>query len=263
MTRLNRAGIPVFESPERCMRAIARAMRTHEPAPPAGGPLGSLLPPGPLSESEAKALLAGRGVPSPRCAVAGDPAQIPAAVAAAGLAGPLAVKADCLGAVHKAEVGALRLGVPVDEAGPAAAVVWEAARAAFGVGRVRGVLVEEMVDPVAELMVSVHRDPHVGPIVTVGAGGSLVELLGDAVSRLAPVGAEEAGRMLDGLRIAPLLDGHRGRPHADRPALTAAIAQVSRLGPLLGSGAELVEVNPLAALARGVSVLDAVVEGAR
>ncbi len=263
MTRLNRADIPVFESPERCMRAIARAMRADEPAAPAGGPLGSLLPPGPLSESEAKALLAGRGVPAPRCAVAGDPAEIPAAVAAAGLAGPLAVKADCLGAVHKADAGALRLGVPVDEAGPAAAAVWEAARAAFGIARVRGVLVEEMVDLVAELMVSVHRDPHVGPIVTVGAGGSLVELLGDAVSRLAPIDAEEAGRMLDGLRIAPLLDGHRGRVPADRAALTAAIAQVSRLGPLLGSGVELVEVNPLAALARGVSVLDAVVEGTR
>lgn len=263
MTRLNRAGIPVFESPERCMRAIARVMRADEAAAPAGGPPGAPLPSGPLSESEAKALLAGRGVPAPRRVVARDPAEIPAAVAMAGLAGPLAVKADCLGAVHKADAGALRLGVSVAEAGPVAAAVWEAARAAFGVARVRGVLVEEMVDPVAELMVSVHRDPHVGPIVTVGAGGSLVELLGDAVSRLAPVDAEEAGRMLDGLRIAPLLDGHRGRLPADRAALTAAIAAVSRLGPLLGSGVELVEVNPLAALARGVSALDAVVEGTR
>ncbi len=261
MTRLNRAGVPVFESPERCMRAIARAMRADEAAAPAAGPPGAPLPRGPLYESEAKALLAAHGVPAPRGVAAPDAARVPAAVAAAGLAGPLAVKADCLGAVHKTDVGALRLGVPVAEAGRAAEQVWQAARAAFGSERVRGVLVEEMVEPVAELMVSVHRDPHVGPIVTVGAGGSLVELLGDAVSRLAPVNADEAERMLGGLRIAPLLDGHRGRPPADRAALTAAIAAVSRLGPLLGAGIELVEVNPLAALARGVGALDAVVEG--
>lgn len=261
MTRLNRAGIPVFESPERCMRAIARAMAADDAHGPAGGPPGAALPPGPLCESEAKALLAERGVAAPRGAVCRDPADVPGAVAAAGLGEVVVVKADCVGAVHKADAGALRLGVPSAEAGRVAAEVWEAARAAFGPERVRGVLVEEMVDPVAELMVSVHRDPHVGAVVTVGAGGSLVELMGDAVSRLAPVDAEEAGRMLGGLRLAPLLEGHRGRPAADRDALAAAIAAVSRLGPLLGSGVELVEVNPLAALARGVRALDAVVEG--
>ena len=171
------------------------------------------------------------------------------------------MKADCVGAVHKAEVGALRLGVPAEEAGRVATEVWEAARAAFGADRVRGVLVEEMVEPVAELMVAVHRDPHVGAVVTVSAGGALVELMDDAVSRLAPVDADEADRMLGDLRMAPLLGGHRGRPAADRAALAAAIAAVSRLGPLLGSGVELVEVNPLAALAHGVRALDAVVEG--
>jgi acetate---CoA ligase (ADP-forming) len=86
-------------------------------------------------------------------------------------------------------------------------------------------------------------------------------VLGDAVSRLAPVDADEAGRMLDGLRTAALLDGHRGRPAADRAALAAAVAAVSGLGPLLGAGAELVEINPLAALVDGVRALDAVVEG--
>jgi succinyl-CoA synthetase beta subunit len=207
-------------------------------------------------------LLEERGVASPRRVVLPGPAGVSEAVAHAGLGDAVVVKADCVGSVHKADVGALRLGVPAAEAGRVAAEVWEAARAAFGTERVRGVLVEEMLDPVAELIVSVHRDPHVGPVVTVGAGGALVELMGDAVSRLAPVDAEEADRMLDGLRLAPLLEGHRGRPAADRDALAAAIAALSRLGPLLGSGVELVEVNPLAALAQGVRALDAVVEAA-
>lgn len=261
MTRLNRAGIPVLESPERCMRAIARAMRADDAPGSTGGPAGAPLPPGPLCESEAKALLEERGVAAPRRVVRSDPAEVSEAVAAADLGDVLIVKADCVGAVHKADVGALRLGVPAAEAGRVAAEVWEAARAAFGPERVRGVLVEERLEPVAELIVSVHRDLHVGPILTLGAGGALVELMGDAISRLAPVGDEEADRMLDGLRLAPLLRGHRGRPAADRDALAAAIAAVSRLGPLLGSGVELVEVNPLAALNQGVRALDVVVEG--
>jgi acyl-CoA synthetase (NDP forming) len=259
MTRLNRAGVPIFESPERCMRAIARAMRA-DAAPgrraAAGGPP---LPAGPLAESEAKRLLEEWGVPAPRRVAVRDPADVPEAVAEARLREPLVVKADCAGAVHKADAGAVRLGVPADDVGRVASEVWRAAREAIGGPRVRGVLVEERATPLAELMVSVHRDPHVGAVVTAGAGGALVEVLADTTSRLAPVEPDEAARMLDELRVGPLLDGHRGAQAADRTALAEAIAAISRLGPLLGKGVELVEVNPLAALPDGVLALDAVV----
>jgi acyl-CoA synthetase (NDP forming) len=261
VSRLNRAGIPVFESPERCMRAIARAMRAAAPAP-GGDPDGPTLPRGPLCESDAKALLEAHGVLCPRRVVRSGPDGLPEAVAAAGLGKTVVVKADCVGAVHKADIGALRLGVPASDVPGVAAEVLETARRALGSERVRGVLVEETVASVAELMVSVHHDPHVGPVVTVGAGGRLVELADDAVSRLAPVDAEEAGRMIDGLRLAPLLRGHRGGPAADRGALAGAVAALSRLGPSLGAGVALVEVNPLAALEDGVRALDAVVEAA-
>jgi hypothetical protein len=155
----------------------------------------------------------------------------------------------------------VRVGVPAGEAGPAAAEVWAAARAAFGAERVGGVIVEELAAPLAELVLAVHRDPNAGPVVTVGAGGALVEAARDAVSRLAPVDEAEAGRMVDALRMAPLLADGRGRSPADRPALARAVAALSALGPLLGHGVELVEVNPLAALPEGVLALDAVVEG--
>ena len=67
--------------------------------------------------------------------------------------------------------------------------------------------------------------------------------------------------MIGALRMAPLLAGGRGRHAADRAALARAVAALSALGPLLGDGVELVEVNPLAAMPEGVLALDAVVEG--
>jgi acetyl-CoA synthetase/acetyltransferase len=262
VTRLNRAGVPVIESPERCMRTIARAMRADAAPGPPYAPAQTPLPPGPLAESEAKRLLEGRGVPAPRRVAVRDPARVDEALAGAGLGDDLVVKADCAGAVHKADAGAVRVGVRAEDAGRVASEVWRSARTALGADRVRGLLVEERARPLAELMVSVHRDPHVGAVVTVGAGGALVEVLADTACRLAPVEPAEAGRMLDELRLAPLLRGHRGAPAADRDALAGAIAAVSRLGPLLGAGVDLVEVNPLAALPGGVLALDAVVEGA-
>src|SRR5204863_415499 len=77
----------------------------------------------------------------------------------------------------------------------AADEVVAAAEAALGPGRVRGPLVEALVAPGVELLVAVRREPGLGPVVTVGAGGELVEVLRDTASRLAPVGEAEAEAM--------------------------------------------------------------------
>jgi len=259
MTRLNRDGIPVFESPERCMAAIARAMRAAdaEPAPRATA-VGAPLDP-PLSEGDAKDVLAAAGIPAPRRVAAKTPRALAAALRGAELGDAVVVKADCLGAVHKAGVGAVRVGVPLADAVDAAGAVWTAAREALGPERVAGVLVEELVLPLAELFVSVHRDPHAGPVVTVGAGGAQVEVLRDTVSRLAPVGEEEAREMLDGLRSTPLAGGPGGAP--DRAAVARVVARLSELGAAAGDRVALIEVNPLAALVEGACALDAVIDG--
>jgi hypothetical protein len=96
-----------------------------------------------------------------------------------------------------------------------------------------------------ELALGMVRDPQFGPLVTVGAGGTLVELLGDRSAGLAPFGPATARRLLDRLRLRPLLDGFRGAPATDLDALARVIARFSELAADLSDEVAEIDVNPL------------------
>jgi acyl-CoA synthetase (NDP forming) len=100
------------------------------------------------------------------------------------------------------------------------------------------------------------RDPRFGPVLMVGLGGILTEVLGDTACALAPVSAEAARALLLSLRGAPLLLGARGRRPVDLDALAEVVARVSRLAAAHPELAEL-ELNPILAGADGVLALDA------
>jgi hypothetical protein len=111
-----------------------------------------------------------------------------------------------------------------------------------------------------ELALGIVSDPLLGPLVVVGAGGVLVELLSDRSVGLPPLDAARAGRMLDRLRMRPLLDGFRGAPAADLDAVQAAIVQLSQLATELGDVIAALDVNPLSCGPAGVLALDVLVE---
>ncbi len=211
-----------------------------------------------ISESEAKGLLAAVGIRVPRGALLGEHDDVGALVAELG--GTAVLKADCIGPVHKSELGAVALGVSAAEAEAVAERVRSAAVQALGAERVLGVLAEEMVEPIAELIVSVNDDPQVGPVITVGLGGQLVEVLADTSSRLAPVDEAEALAMLGELKGAAILKGVRGRPAADTRAGARLISAISRLAIDSSPHLQLLECNPVALLEDGALVLDAVIE---
>src|SRR6185437_13509640 len=98
----------------------------------------------------------------------------------------------------------------------------------------RGCVVQEQVAPGTELLLSIRNDPQFGPIVMVGAGGTLVELLHDTASAPAPVSHETALRMLHGLRIAKLLGAWRGNSPRDISAIADAVVRMSWLAVDLG-----------------------------
>jgi acyl-CoA synthetase (NDP forming) len=164
-------------------------------------------------------------------------ADADAAVAAARELGyPIAAKVAS-GAVHKTDVGGVRLNI-ADEHG-LRAVVAELQAAAPG-----DVLIQPMVGPGTELIMGAVQDPQFGPVVMVGAGGVLADMIADRQLRLAPLSEQDAEQMVSGLRTAALLDGYRGRPMVSRPAVQRLLLRIAALVDDLPEIAEL-DLNPV------------------
>jgi acetate---CoA ligase (ADP-forming) len=118
-------------------------------------------------------------------------------------------------------------------------------------------LVCETVPAGPELAVGIARDPDLGPLVVVGAGGVLVELLADRAVALPPVDEQTARQMIGELRVSRLLAGVRGAPPADLDAVCRAIMSISELAAELGDGLLALDVNPLICSPRGAVAVDA------
>jgi acetate---CoA ligase (ADP-forming) len=181
-----------------------------------------------------------------------DPAaDIDAALAAADAIGyPVVLKTAEPEILHKSDAGGVILGVR----GPA-----ELAAAYRDVSARLGprVLVCESVPPGTELALGIARDTDLGPLIVVGAGGVLVELLADRAVALPPVDEDQARRMIGRLRAGRLLAGVRGAPPADSNAVIRAIIGLSALAIELGSELEALDVNPLICGPAGAVAVDA------
>ncbi|WP_259989952.1 acetate--CoA ligase family protein [Sulfitobacter sp. S190] len=178
-----------------------------------------------VGEADAKAALAASGVCVP--ASVSDPAR------ANTLSLPLVVKAT--GVAHKSEVGGVRLNVALQDVASVCAQMPDGP-----------LLIEEMIGgSVCELLVAVLRDPAHGFVLTVGAGGVLAELWADTRSALVPAPRMQVATMLRALRVAPLLDGYRGRPAARFDAVVDAIMAVQSYVIANAARVEEIEINPL------------------
>jgi acetate---CoA ligase (ADP-forming) len=107
------------------------------------------------------------------------------------------------------------------------------------------VLVCESVAAGTELALGIARDPELGPMIVVGAGGVLVETLADRAVALPPVDEQTARQMIAELRVSRLLAGVRGAAPADLGAVVRSITGLSELAVELGDELEALDVNPL------------------
>ncbi|MGH7277180.1 MAG: acetate--CoA ligase family protein, partial [Candidatus Rokuibacteriota bacterium] len=175
------------------------------------------------------------------------------AVAAAEQLGyPVVVKADAAGLAHRTEAGGVRLDVR-DAA--AVRVACYQLRARAGAERF---VVQEQVPAGVELLVGARRDESFGPVVAVGAGGILTEVIRDVSFRLAPLDEGEAQEMLRAGARARLLDGPRGLPRVDAAAVARTVDAVAALVIAEPHVLEI-DVNPLIAAGSDVVAVDAVV----
>ena len=151
-----------------------------------------------------------------------------AAAAAEALGMPVVLKVESPDLPHKTEAGVIRLNLrTAAEVRTGYAEVMANAARVTPPPRLNGVLVQPMVPAGTEVLIGGRVDPQFGPLVVVGLGGVLVELLKDSSVGLAPVTQVEALGMLGKLKGAAALGGFRGSPAVDLDALAGVIGRVS------------------------------------
>jgi len=260
------AGIPVLEGTDSGLRSLGHLLddRAFRGRPP-------VRPPPPvdvavredwrerlrraselsdLSETAGLRLLRDYGIPAVEAEHAAGLDQ--AAAAAARIGFPVAIKTAMPGTAHKSDAGGVRLGV----ASPGELVT------AYGDLEHRlgpQVTVAAMAPAGLEVALGVVRDPTFGALVLVAGGGILVELLHDRRLAFPPLDEDRARRLIDELRMRPLLDGVRGRLAADVDALADAIARLSVLATDLGDLIEALDVNPVICSPDGCVAVDALI----
>ncbi|MEU8934318.1 acetate--CoA ligase family protein [Streptomyces sp. NPDC048409] len=248
--QLRAAGTAVFATVEAAVDALAGtvALRMCPGRPPLPSGAGG-LPAVPAGYWAARTVLAAAGVAFPAAREVRVPADVTAATAQ--LRAPYVLKAGWI--AHKTEAGAVRVGLR-DAAQALAAFTEMHGR----LGEGAYVLEEQDLRPGAvEMIVGGRRDPGLGPMVTVGAGGTEAEVRRDCVTECAPVDVGTARAMIAALRCAPLLTGWRGGPVADVEALAETVAALSRATARLTVDGAEIEINPVRVAADGALAVDA------
>src|SRR6266566_6317250 len=183
------------------------------------------------------------GIPVSREAIA-DNAE--AAVAAArDLGGPVALKVLSYGLPHKSDSGALRLGLTGDDA------VWHAyeemldsVKSANPELKVEGVLVQEMVPASVEISCGLQRDPVFGPVVAVGIGGVLIEIVGGTVLLRAPFSQRQAQDAVARIAGGRLRTASRGLSEAQATTIAQVMTGLGTLALEIPE-VESADINPI------------------
>ncbi len=213
---------------------------------------------GALSESDSKRILRAYDIRIPVESVATDPDK--AAEIAKRVGFPVVVKISSPDILHKTEVGGIKLNLrSEEEVRDAAREVLAAAKRLKPGAHIAGVSVQEMLRAGVEIVIGVKRDQQFGPLIAVGLGGVMVELLRDTAIRIAPVSMDVARTMIQSLKGYKLLAGYRGAQGVDVESLADAVCRLSELADDLRDVVEEIDVNPVIVTASGAVAADALI----
>lgn len=260
--------VPFFEFPERAVRSLGRAAayvaqrdRVPEPGrhPVPRGAAGTVrralasrtAPEGWLTPTEATSVLAAYGIRCARVIEVEDPAA--AAGAAELLRYPVALKAAGPAVIHKADIGGLALDLSTaDQVRDAYREMQQRVGPAM-----TGAIVQRMhpARDSLELIAGLTVDPSVGPLLLVGAGGTLTDVLADQAVRVPPTNRQDALEMLSELRCSRLFAGYRNLPALDVEAVVDVLLALGRLAHDLPEVQEL-DINPLLVTPHSATAID-------
>jgi acetate---CoA ligase (ADP-forming) subunit beta len=170
---------------------------------------------------------------------------------------PAATKIVSPDAIHKTDVGGVKLNIKnATQAGQAYSDILTSVKQHVPKAKIEGVSVQRMAAPGVEIIIGMTIDPQFGPVLMFGLGGIFVEVLKDVSFRLVPVARVDAAEMIQEIRGKALLEGYRGQPPVNLPALERLIVKVSDFIVKNPDVKEL-DLNPLIATERNIVAVDA------
>jgi acyl-CoA synthetase (NDP forming) len=225
--------------------AVAGPPIARPAAEPVRQPEGLMLPFG-----ATMALLAEHGIPVAPYQLVGP--QADAAQVKPPFAGPYVVKlADV---AHRTEHDAVRLRVEAD--GLAGAVTELRAIAARD-QLAASVAVQPMLQAGGEALLGIQGESELGPLVVLGLGGILVEVLNRVGGRMAPFTQEEARELIEEFADLKVMHGFRGRPGWDLDALAGILVAAGQLAARGREWIATLDINPLIYAPDGFAAVDA------
>ena len=264
--KIEEEGILAFEDPAETIFALEALARLHAgfnrklPGRPKIPKTTPKVTSKALNEYEAKRLMKKAGIPAGQeilAKTAGD-----AAKAAARIGFPVVMKIVSPDIMHKTEIGGVVLNLSSQSAVRRAfnEIIANAEKAEPN-ARIDGVLVAKMISGGVETILGTFRDPTFGPVVMFGLGGIFAEALKDVTFRVAPFGIKEATEMVREIKGYTILQGARGTPPADIPALAKALSNLSIFATANADTLESVDVNPFVVhpKGKGAVALDALI----
>jgi acetyltransferase len=210
-----------------------------------------------LTEMESKALLSAFHIPVAKTMVAHSPNE--ALLIAQQLGFPVAMKINSHDISHKSDVGGVMLNLRnAQEVRAAYQHIVDNVQRNQPSARIDGISIEPMIVKSGgrELMIGVTTDPVFGPVITFGAGGTTVEIMGDRAVALPPLNNFLVKELIQGTRIAKMLGKFRNMAAADMDALEEVLLRVSEMVCELPLIKEM-DINPLILDENGALAADA------
>lgn len=170
------------------------------------------------------------------------------------LAKRVAVKVDA--PIHKSEIDGVILGCETPgQASKAVGQLEEALQRSDKQQYKGSYMVQAMIPDGIEMAMGIRRDPSFGPLLMVGFGGEMLELIGDVSLSLTPITDLDAQEMIESLQTYPLLKGYRGKPACDIEGMKDLMYRVATLAEEVDELVEL-DLNPVFVQPNGVTAAD-------
>ncbi len=275
--KLNAASLPTFRTPEPAVEAfgnIASFYQNQQLLQQTPPPLTSLRTPDAegarlliesvlaerrkvLTEMESKSLLAAFQIPVTRTMLARSANE--AMLIAAQLGYPVALKIDSPDISHKSDVQGVALNImTATQVRDTFNDMLSAVKKAMPEAHINGVTIQPMSSKRhgREIYIGMTTDDPFGPVITFGAGGTMIELIADRAMELPPLNQFLAHRLIERARVAELLAPWRGAPAADIEAVEHILLRVSEMICALPQLREM-DINPIIVNADGAVAVDA------